>query len=246
MRWIPLLDGLFVAAVLAAASTTGAYQVTSFDPNAFFTTGIAPAPAEVDALDAAAGLGGFVIEDFEDLALESDLTVEFSGGAPVSVVPPGSLVIEPGAAWDGSLALSALIDLVPDQPLVIRHASGVDVIAVGLSGIDHSHELVVNGVNLGAVDDLPGYQATPFDNGRSLYVRVQRDPGDPLITELAIEPDPVLANPNGDFIRIDHLATGFVLPVPTVSKPMVLVLLGLLGVVAGRGLRRASISAARA
>ncbi len=240
MRWSHCLGGMLGSAALAAALPAAAYDVTSFDPNAFFTSGSAPLPAEVAALDAAAGLAGLTIERFEDLTLEPGLTLEFSGGAPVAVLPSGSLVNEPSAAWDGSLSLAALMDLVPSQPVVVRQAPGVDVIAIGLSGIDHSHELVVNGENLGPVDALPGFQTSPGDNGRALYVRVDREPGDPPLTELSIEPDPMLANPNGDFIRIDHVATGSTATVPGVSAPALLLLAASLGLVAVRRLRPAS------
>ena len=237
MQWKMLLNGAVGAASLVISFSSSAYDVTTFDPNAFFTTGSAPLPGEVDALDAAAGITGFDIERFEDLTLEPGLTIEASGAAPTSVLPGGSLISEPEATWDGTLSLSALMDLVPNQPIVIRHSPGVDAISIGISGFDHSHELVVNGQNLGAVDSFPNYQPSPGDNGRSIYIRVDREAGDPVITEMAFLPDPQLANPNGDFVRIDHLATGLLPPVPSLSAPLLLVLVALLSLVAALRLR---------
>ena len=47
----------------------------------------------------------------------------------------------------------------------------------------------------------------------------------------------IASDPNGDFVRIDHLATGLLPPVPSLSAPLLLVLVALLSLVAALRLR---------
>jgi hypothetical protein len=184
-----------------------------------------PAPAEITvecvdpslwgAADEAIGLGGGVVEDFEDTALApglafeiSDVDGNFTGvGAttlpglfdPVDGDPFGDTFAE--GVWDGTYVLvntefneSIYYGSRDWRPVAFRVPDGTAWIALAGQQITVNHDLWVNDVNVGRLADL-GFALGPGRNG-VMIVRSD-DPEDPVRS--------VRFGGRGDAFVIDHV-----------------------------------------
>ena len=177
--------------------------LNSFDPSFFYSAVGAPTLAEVESLDSSVGLSDFIIEDFEDITLIDGVTLNVD----LDLNSHGSGANFFLGAWDGTKALQN--ELGSSRDLVIS-LSGFDTVAMGISGIHASERILVNGIDFGEIDDLLGFQSNSDFNARSIFIRADRAPGGPPITEVRIRND----GTSSDFIQIDHLAV-WVVPEPT-------------------------------
>ncbi|MCB1150819.1 hypothetical protein KDK88_04690 [bacterium] len=209
-------------ACLAAVPALAAVTVTTYAPG-----------------DEAAAIAGRVIEDFEDTTLEpgfsitlsqwrdasnnltADPAVTFSGSLP-SVWSPASTIGFPDNAWDGTHAFvngagyawgfpyAATMEITLDMPLA-------DV-GVGLSNFQHDasdaftfHTLLVNGVDMGKLENMPNWVSTA--SGKNFYLHVIGD-GDTPIESITI-----LADDHFDGMVLDMMALG-ALAVPAEQSTM--------------------------
>jgi uncharacterized protein YjbI with pentapeptide repeats len=171
---------------------TASFTVTSFDPTVVFS---GTSPAQQAALDAAVGITGYTIEDFEDLSFVPGLTV--SGG----VFGQSLNSAWPDAVWDGS---STYLDqALTGSGVVFSIAGGTSSFGIGLGDIDVADvNLFVNGQDLGSIMALPNWRKLG-DNVRDVYLRVDAAPGE-IITSVRIEQG--TASTFNDGIFFDHVA----------------------------------------
>ncbi|MEM7583471.1 MAG: hypothetical protein AAF560_08835 [Acidobacteriota bacterium] len=212
--------GVMAWAVLQmSAGVCEAYTITTFNPDDFIPAEMLPTPMQTAALDMAAGIEGLTVEDFENTTVIPELTIEFGGQPPTATLSPDDLIAEPWGIWDGSLELGTNLVLNPFEPLIFRPTVDLDVFAIGISGFQSANELSINGINQGALNDLPNFVPAIGLNSRNLYIRIDREAGDPPITEIAFLPDPLGPNPVGDFVRVDHVAIAETPETPIASIP---------------------------
>ncbi len=168
------------------------YTLTSFDP-AVVCNGC-PFPLPANALSQRVGVSGYLIEDFEDTTLIPGLRVEPSLDDLLDFGP---------VIWDGVQALR--VD-VREQAAAFRFPAGTTSIGIGIADVespDSVVEIFVNNVSVGRVSDLPNY-ARRGNNGREVYLRVDMEPGDAMITSLGFKQ---LEGPRQEeFVSFDHLA----------------------------------------
>jgi hypothetical protein len=202
--------------MLMASSSAHSITVVDFAPTVFTGTGA----AEQASMDAALGITGFAIEDFEDSSVISGLTLEFGMSGEISTVPGGNLAALESGIWDGTLGLNVILD--PTDPvrgsdLIFRIAGGIGSFGIGVTDIEADNvRLLVNDADLGLISDFPSYSRTG-DNSREIYLRIDAGP-DETVTSVTIRN---LAE-GADGLLFDHVALGDI-PVP---EPAAIVLLG--------------------
>lgn len=176
--------------------------------------------SDTAAMDAALGIEGYEIEDFEDLDLMPGLMVEYGNEGPISTLPglfdptnPTPVIPDPTAVtWDGQHAMTNVsgntwVGDAFDQ-MTFHLSEPVVSFGVGLTGFDlfqARHDLSVNGESLGRISDFPNFEAsgTRGHNIRNLYLIIDADPGETLST-IAIN---VIQLQGGDGLIFDHVAT---------------------------------------
>ena len=185
--------------------------------------------ADTAAMDAALGITGLVIEDFEDVNLVPGLRVATTNpdSAPTSVLPnlylDGSGVFN-NNSWDGPGALvntvnnwswfcsdsrCALGNIAQRRTFLLPAASKVGIGLGNFQAEIVDHAVLVNGVEVvGAIESLPG-----FVNGvnvRNGYLTITAGPGE-AINEVAIElrqngTKATVAGASGDGLIFDRVA----------------------------------------
>jgi len=200
------MRSLLAAVLGVAASSTGAmaqYTVTPFPANQW----------GID--DAALGIAGAQIEDFEDVNLLPGLLVSIASGSgsygPTSTLP-GLMVSGPDAfgaafansAWDGE---HVLVNTFANQALAYANASnwgnvrfdlpaGTTGVGFSLQQVEVGADVVlVNGVNVGTVSSFLGLQP---NSGRNGYFVIRAETG----TIESVE----IRSVGGDGFTFDHLA----------------------------------------
>jgi hypothetical protein len=192
--------------------------------------------ANTTTMDAALGITGYTIDDFETTTLIPGLTVTLSGGVTSTtwtVLPNlfdqsvcGSLSV---AAWDGThAATNSITNLLNNcnnatglaSLTTFNYAPGTTSFGIALSNFQSTnpaspafpitnHELFVNGTDLGTVESLAGANWSP-GIVRNAYLRIDASGGS-SITSVGFEN---LSNTAGtDFLAFDRLAV--VAPVTT-------------------------------
>jgi hypothetical protein len=165
--------------------------------------------------DADIGLGGGIVEDFEDLQLAPGLLIEIADsqgqftGTGWSVLPNifDPVIGDPfgdsfvTGVWDGSHVLVNTVDNQSQtygsqdwRPVAVQVPEGADWIAVASQQVTINHSLLVNGQNLGRLEAL-GFTLSTGPNG-VLIVRSD-DPEVPVYS--------VSFGGRGDAFTIDHV-----------------------------------------
>ncbi len=205
-----LLIFLFIFVPFASAFT-----ITDFSPSLYN-------PNDTPAMDAALGITGYTIEDFEDTTLVDNLAIEYSTspGALQTSIPQVHLTPF-NTEWDGSHILSNDINNnygPPTANIVTFHFSqGVDSVGIGVGEFDRlNHSLLVNGVVVALFNqtDMPGFEQVinsgPGGFARNVYVRIDAEQGE-TIDSIAID----ISN-STERVQFDHLAfTGNAVPEPS-------------------------------
>ena len=212
--------GIALAAIFAAGlgTTEAAYTFADFGASAY--------NADTATMDAALGVAGYQVEDFEDTTLHPDLTL--TGWTPGGSFDPNQN--NAGEAWDGNRVFSfyAVNDANPGA-LNFIVAGGAASVGFALSSW-HYPNLDANDpqrpnrlrINGGAWIDIDNTNFPNLDivgNGRAGYLRIDQGAGDAPITVLE------LSDPGDESLRIDHVTWN---PVPEPST-FVLAALGLMG-----------------
>jgi hypothetical protein len=205
---------LVVGAVVALGTTAEAYVITAFDPGVY--------DADTAAMDAALGITGYTIEDFEDGALVPDLTLT---GFGTLNFPDNN----PGLAWDGT-NLARFYGVTEANPgaLNFNIVGGASSVGIGLSSVDcpfvgcPTNRLRVNGGPWIDIDDTTFPNLPAAVDQRHGYLRIDQEPGDAPITIVEI------ADPADETLMMDHVAF---IPEPStcVLSAIGLVGLGLVG-----------------
>jgi len=201
----------FCAALLVSSQPAHGFTISSFAPSVVFSgTG----PADLASLDAAVGITGFVIEDFEDISLVAGLTVS----GPFAFTPQSTFA---NAVWDGT---SYYVDQTNPVGLTLDVAGGALSFGLGVGDVDaNATHLYVNDLDFGSINALPNWEKLG-DNVRDVYIRIDAGIGE-TITSVRIE-----NLVSGDGVFVDRVAFN---PVPEPGTGL-LVAAGL----AGLGLRR--------
>jgi hypothetical protein len=241
------------AVVLIPTTCPAGFVVTAFAGTTY--------SANTAAMDAALGISGYTIEDFEDTTLIPGLTISFDG----NIAAPTSFTIlpktfdtagEPQTAnnhWDGTRALTNAGNgqngpFLPPAATntTFTLASAAPVVGVGLANFQSAlasgtnpfpvtdHTLFVNGQSLGTVEALAGANWTGGIQLRNAYLRIEGTGGD-LITSVRFRNDT-----GSDFLVFDRFAV-FAEPVQVVPAPpsvwLLVVGLVVLGAAKARRLR---------
>lgn len=238
-----VLCGLILLFGSSNVTIVHAYSLSFFSPATYNTS--------TAAMDAALGITGYQIEDFEDSTLLPGLsyTIDGSIASPITYnsVPAsfnGSGNIE---NWDGPGQITNLVNNTctgwPSNCLAGEFADRITVnisggaasVGAGLMGFQSAasgafpitdHTLYINGTAVpGTFESLAGasWSAGPFI--RNLYLVIGLDPGDALITSFGFEN--ISAN---DALHLDHVAIQTsVVPVPAAVWLFGTALAGLIG-----------------
>lgn len=208
-RWLLLLLVAFVVA------TARGVTVTAFDPNTWPRT------------DAAIGVSGFTIEDFEDTTLVSGLQVQLSGGSndfgPTSTLPktwdPNSNADDPNGAkvlatgiWDGTHVLMNRRTAVPGgyvdgewADTTFSVSGGASSIGFSVQNLESPNTMMTVLTNLGTTSvNLSNVANFTVGGARNGYLRIDAAAGEVIV---AVKID----NLGGDGFAFDHLAFS---PVP--------------------------------
>jgi len=209
------------AGPLLVAGTVSAFEVEIIHPSVYST--------DTAVMDAALGITGLVIENFEDVDLVPGLRVATTNpdSAPTSVLP--NLYLDGSGSWydnswDGP---GALVNTVNNWNWFCSNANcqltniaqrrsfllpGASKFGVGLGNFQAErvdHAVLVNGVEVvGALESLPGFVSGVWV--RNGYLVVRAGPGE-VINEVSIElrqngtKTPV-AGESGDGLIFDRLA----------------------------------------
>lgn len=215
------IAGAAGAGPLLLAGTASAFNVEVIHPSAY--------SADTVAMDAALGITGLVIEDFEDLDLVPGLRVATTSpdSAPTSVLPnrylDGSEFFV-NNSWDGP---GALVNTVNNWSWFCSNPNcslgniaqrrtfllpGTSKFGVGLGNFQADvvdHALLVNGVEVvAALESLPGFVSGI--NLRNGYLVITAGPGE-IINEVAFElrqngTKTPIGGASGDGLIFDRLA----------------------------------------
>jgi len=236
---------------LISESCQAGFVVTSFAGSSY--------SANTVAMDAALGISGYTVEDFEDTALISGLTISFEGLIPenksyTSLPKTFDSAGDSQTAnnfWDGTKVLTNAGNGLngPFLPSAATNttfalASGAPVIGIGLANFQSAlssltnpfpvtdHTLFVNGQNLGTVESLAGVNWSGGVTVRNAYLRIEGTEGS-LITSIRFRNDT-----GQDFLVFDRFAV-FASQSQAVPEPGSLLIFGLggLGQVPRRWLR---------
>jgi hypothetical protein len=230
---------------LIPATCQAGFIVTAFSGSTY--------SANTAAMDAALGISGYTVEDFEDTALISGLTVSFDGNIAAdtsfTTLPKTfDSAGEPQTAnnfWDGTRVLTNAGNgqngpFLPPAATntTFTLASAAPVVGVGLANFQSAagsatnpfpvtdHTLFVNGQALGTVEALAGANWTGGITLRNAYLRIEGTGGD-LITSVRFRNDT-----GSDFLVFDRFAV-FADPVQAVPEPSSLLLMGAGGLCLG-------------
>lgn len=221
---------------LVLAPSAGANITLTFYPASTFNS-------NTSVMDAALGITGYSIDNFESTTLLPGLTITISGGVPTTTwtaLPAvfnaslcGTLTNYP---WDGqATATNATGNLMNScntptnlaQETTFTYWPGTTSFGVGLSNFQSpnspefpitNHELFINGTDIGVLETLAGANWTP---GLPLntYLRIDATGSDSIST-VAFE------NLSGnDLMEFDHLAL-VATQTSTVPEPTSIALLG--------------------
>lgn len=201
---------IFCFIFLLLASFANAFTIHSFDPTVVF---YGTNPSQVATMDAAIGVTGFTVEDFEDVNLIPGLSLAYDGIPEANVVLSGDL--DPRALWDGSKSLLTVMNLGSNT---FRVAGGATSFGIGVGDVETSYlRLYVNDIDFGRISSLLNYRRTA-DDSREVYIRIDAGANE-LIHTVRFSGDAV-----GDGIFYDHVAVQFAVPEP---GSMILYLAGL-------------------
>lgn len=200
---------------------TAALAVAAFSSGALAQYTVVPFPAtQWGAADAGFGISGAAIEDFEDANLIPGLLLSVASGSgsygPTATLP-NLMVSGPdafgtafvGSAWDGE---HVLVNTFSNQALPYANAANWGNVRfdlpAGTTGVGFSlqqveigqDQILINGVNFGAVSSFLGLQTS---SGRNGYFVIRTESG--TISSLEIR------SSGGDGFTIDHLA---IIPAP--------------------------------
>ncbi|MDQ2840877.1 MAG: hypothetical protein M3Y72_07545 [Acidobacteriota bacterium] len=191
--------------------------------------------ANTSIMNAALGITGYRIYDFESTPMPG-LSIALSGGVPATTWTSLPVLFDENAfsptvnqAWDGTHSATNDINNQLPNPSVdpfvadlttFTYSSGAHSIGLGLSNFQSldpaspefpitNHELFVNGVNMGVLENLAGSDWSPGWR-RNAYLRV--DATDSYITSIGFEDLQRGGSP--DFLMFDHLAVQTPVPEP--------------------------------
>ena len=209
----------FLLAVVLFLMSNGAqgFTFTSVGPSVY--------TSDTAAMDAALGLTGLAIEDFEDTTLVQGLSVSWGSSTPVSALD--SLAFFGESEWDGTGILDNRLNHIPSNPLetliTFYISPGSTIFGFGLSQAEEfrnpDHRILVNGIELiPDIGDLPGYldaqSALADGHNRNLYLTIEAEAGE-LIHTVQIDQGPATAF-GLDRIQFDHVAMN-VVPEPSTA-----------------------------
>jgi len=227
-------------AIMVSPATLKAFVITMFPASTF--------NANTAVMDAALGIAGFDIEDFEDVNLLPTLTVQTTNpnSGPTGTLPKiyldgsGSFF---NNTWDGSHALvntstndiwhggpgENLLNLIAER-VTFDLTDAARSFGVGLGNFQAElvdHALLVNGVEVaGALENFSDF--TSGTNLRNGYLRIDAEPGESILS-VAIE-----TRANGtqtpvadDGLIFDHVAISQVPEPSTLGLLSILAILGL-------------------
>lgn len=238
LRWLFVLVITVSGLGFYTTSSQAAYIVTAFAGSVY-----SPNTA---AMDAALGISGYTIEDFEDTVLISGLTISFNGLIPqdksYTILPKtfdsASDSQTANNYWDGTKVLTNAGNGLngPFLPTASTNttftlATGAPVVGIGLANFQSAlssptnpfpvtdHTLFVNGQSLGTVEALAGGNWSGGVAVRNAYLRIEGTGGS-LITSIRFQNDTAQ-----DFLVFDRLAV-FAVQNQAVPEPASLLIFG--------------------
>jgi PEP-CTERM motif len=205
-RWVLVSLAALVLPFVAPARAQAGYVATAYAPSVY--------DGNVKDLNAAVGIStGYAIENFESTTLLPNLSYTIGKQTFTSLpktfstsqtIKVGKLTLTPWqkAAWDGSNILVPNVGNSPTQlwqPITFNIAAGTTSFGIGISGVLlNTTGIYVNGMRIGNLDTLPGFQP---GLGRNAYLIINAGPGDAPITSVGFgSVDPL------DTRSYDHIA----------------------------------------
>ena len=189
-RKVMVKSGLLIAllSVVCMGTTAEAYVIVSFGPDVY--------DGGTPAMDAALGITGYTIEDFEDSTLVDGLTISGFG----FIEYPSN---EPQDAWDGTKT-ATFWGVTEAAPGALNFVGGASSVGIGLSSLHNETNLFrVNGGDWITLDltNFPDWAIyNNPDPNQAGYLRIDQEFGDAPITSIE------LADPQDETLRMDHVA----------------------------------------
>lgn len=197
LRFCMLATLITCAPQVAIGGNPGAIQVDVFPPSIY--------TANTAQLDGVLGVdGAFEVEGFEENSLTAYGLEILVAGSNSFLVFSGSEV--DGEVWDGSSCMQNQNPGGPDgRDVRFEIARGAYFFGVGISHLQQATRLVVNGVDLGDIRGMPGFQVGG-PNVRNGYLLLTAPLGSPIYS---VEFD---GTDQSDAVNFDHIVLRTICP----------------------------------
>jgi len=198
--------------IMSVASTASGFTITGFAPTVY--------DSNTAAMDAALGVTGHVVEDFEDLTFAPGLTIAYETHG----IFPHDFDTTSDANWDTTRNLKVYggtTSIVNTGPR-FSFAEGLSSFGIGIGNMTSTDWFIEVNATTTLVTNIVG-QVPNFDSigNRNVYLIIEPEAGETIDSVF------IHRTPGGDRIHLDHLTFEVAVPEPATAQLLVWGLIGL-------------------